>query len=1839
MKIQSGMGKHQFESASMQPFTNNMDYCYQLAIQPVTKRRFFTHVFLPYIHRKFALALLLSAIAQFVFLPSSSAQAQTSSWVDPIYIDTELHPTTSVAIGDLNGDGTLDIVMGNDNEPNVIYFNNATINFDTKYALAGNYATTGIAVGDLNGDGLLDIVVGNYNQPNRIYFNQGGGLFGNGEPLAGIYPTQSLALGDVNGDGAIDIVAGNYLANNIVYLNNGIGRFESIIPIPSTAERTTVITLGDLDSDKDLDLVVGTGAREGFYGDGGPLTVYYNDGTGRFNSSLLLPDTLDTESIALGDVNQDGALDIVLGAYDPGIYWNTLAIYLNDKTGKFSQATWPDAGLAVALGDVNGDSALDIVANSGPFLNDYRGVTYVLLNKNDGTGTFQSDNENVLPAEYLSSSLATADMNNDGALDIIEANVTGPSAVYLNKGSVVFHQMVKIPGADYQSHVVVGDLNGDRWLDFVEGKVGENNANLYINNKNGSFEHVAVGVAIGLLGDVDGNATLDMASPDGVYLNNGTGSFSTIHPLPDLRDSNDMILGDVNNDGSLDLVLSHTTKPHLVLYTNQNDSAGNFAGGVPISLSDSSGALALGDLDGDTLLDLVVGRCGQPTMVYINQSNGRFSAGTSIPGNFCTTRIALGDLNGDGYLDLVKGNGSQPTVVYFNNGKGIFEQAQVFSQSYSLEALLLGDINGDGFIDIVEGHGGSIANGITYIYLNNGLGKFGLGLDLGNVGFVSSIAMGDVNRDGGLDLITPDGLNNVVHVWLNLRQSISDFKNTPPRVTLQRPTFTSDAAGYSVSEILENTIIPITYILYDSESDTVGRVELQYSLDGGGKWYRAVPTNTQTSHLATSPYPTGIQYQFNWDTFRSNIFGQSDNVVLRMSAYPQPTPPAQVGTYRYPKQVVGSYQYASFSTMTFPFRLRSTQVRVMRPGAQPVPGALVYRLPATQSSNGQLYTDRAGLPYHTDVLGYLQGRGELGIDDQLIALWPVPATNLITFTHNYTLYQTSAKPTTESLDLRTVLAPGVQVLTVTTENKLLLFNLDVALEWDARQDTQFLEQLRFNLQRTSQILFDWTNGQVALGRVRIFHDAKRNTAVAGFSPWVDGHIRIYATNQMRPNATVGGIIAPKLLVSETIIVDEQPKTIIYGSGQVRIGAIWNRYGESSGSLGEDWPRALAHELGHYLFFLEDDYLGFNEQGTLVTIPAEGTPSASCPGVMNDPYRESQSEFHPATDWLNTGCIKTLAHQSTGRSDWQTITTFYPLTAPAESFKDQNSGPSILPLAVTQLTVISSTTAAQTVAVPLIYLTTDVGSTYLPRNNTQAYLFQGEWLTHLGQQTLDQIQAWGVRPGDRLCIFEDISGYQGCEQITPLDDQVAMRDMGLWQPEIVVTPVTSRTIALNVTVALDDKQLAARLYPSDSPAPNCILLQNVGMGQYMGSFPELSEPAFNGYVHLWVQNETTSSCIEPHGAAVTETVTGYAIGGNPVHMRARRALTRGGGVHMRARRAPVLSTNGQVMVFGAAFEGKAEEEWFFTIQSTSVLPMLPPGRTLVGQAYRLTASANAPDLSGTSISFGYLGEQVPPGEEEFLRLYFWDVNASACQPQPAPCWRPLPTFIDMEYNVASAKTQTAGLYALMSSLEIPLTTVGWNNFAYPISGTRPVQEALAALADAYTVVYGYQPYDTELAWRVYGPDAPDWANDLKELTFGQGYWLYTTKAITLYLSSQESIHAATVVGLTPPATFYGIVVATTDFTPQAGMTITAWIEGQQCGQSQIQEQGGQLVYVIKVAADDATSYSGCGGFGRTVTFQIEGVNMNSQIGWDNTRLWNLWLSTEPGQRIFLPVVQR
>jgi hypothetical protein len=304
----------------------------------------------------------------------------------------------------------------------------------------------------------------------------------------------------------------------------------------------------------------------------------------------------------------------------------------------------------------------------------------------------------------------------------------------------------------------------------------------------------------------------------------------------------------------------------------------------------------------------------------------------------------------------------------------------------------------------------------------------------------------------------------------------------------------------------------------------------------------------------------------------------------------------------------------------------------------------------------------------------------------------------------------------------------------------------------------------------------------------------------------------------------------------------------------------------------------------------------------------------------------------------------------------------------------------------------------------------------------------------------------------------------------------------------------------------------------------------------------------------------------------------------------------------------------------------DEGEFVALQAATRIPSPPLWVTVVGHGYRLVGSAGAPDLRGASISFSYLGREVPSGEEDWLRVYFWDGGA----------WHKLPTTLDTYYNMASAEVQGEGLYVLMSSLEIPLNSPGWNLFAYPVEEARGVTEALLSISGYYTTVYGYKGTRPD-PWEVYGVGAPAWVNDLHELEFGHGYWINVSDALTLYLKGGSgSLVMSGSAFPYPPATYYGQVMAGDGLEPTAGMTVTAWVAGTLCGQGVLTDIAGyDVAYVVDVMAEDWDEYAGCGAPGREVTFRVDGYDMAPSVIWSNDRLWELTLT--PVSRVYLPLI--
>lgn len=269
-------------------------------------------------------ALLAAAVMMALAAPAV-AQLQFEELAKRGLPATNAGNTTAMALGDVDGDGDIDLVAGDNGQQSRLYLNNGTGTFTDATATRmplGNYRTQSQALGDVDGDGDLDLVVGNYNDQSRLYLNNGNGTFTDGTVArlpVGVYRTGSLQLGDVDGDGDLDLVVGNSgQQTSLLYLNNGSGTFTDATAtrMPASTSNSSLQVLGDVDGDGDLDLV-----------GGGLLRLHLNNGNGAFTdvTPTRMPVTNTGGSFALGDVDGDGDLDMTFSAWGQDhLYQNLL---------------------------------------------------------------------------------------------------------------------------------------------------------------------------------------------------------------------------------------------------------------------------------------------------------------------------------------------------------------------------------------------------------------------------------------------------------------------------------------------------------------------------------------------------------------------------------------------------------------------------------------------------------------------------------------------------------------------------------------------------------------------------------------------------------------------------------------------------------------------------------------------------------------------------------------------------------------------------------------------------------------------------------------------------------------------------------------------------------------------------------------------------------------------------------------------------------------------------------------------------------------------------------------------------------------------------------------------------------------------------------------------------------------------------------------------------------------------------------------------------------------------------------------------------------------------------
>ncbi len=578
---------------------------------------------------------------------------------------------------------------------------------------------------------------------------------------------RNVAIGDFSGDGKNDLLVTNQCLSSTdctqgsvaVLLGNGDGTYQPAL-VSATGAILSSVAVGDFNRDGKLDVAVDNACTD-VACTNGSVHVLLGNGNGTFQSPVAYATGSSAFSVQTGDVNSDGKLDLVV-VNSP----TTAEIFLGNGDGTFqTPLTVTTSGVgnsAVFLGDFNGDHKLDLgVATSNCGAVDCDASVSVLLG--NGDGSFQSATGTQTFTSHNVQAVALGDANHDGKLDFAVVLNCVPDAstcpseivdVLPGNGDGTFGAVKTsaLPTMDITS-IEFGDLNGDGKPDLATVDAG------------------SAGISSVLLGKGDGTFTLQ-------------GSYETGGEEPLFG-----AFGDLNGDGKIDFAVADECQPNAandcmgMVIVLSGDGRGGFAGPVGFTTGGVSPVIAAGDLNGDGLVDVAVASLcisqldcvDSGVSLLLGKSGGGFRSSTSYdPGGYSPDSVAVGDFNGDGKLDVIVINDCVTLAdcshgvigVLLGNGDGTLGATAKYSTGgMSPKSVAVGDFNGDGKLDIalVQCVGDSDScfdgsNGSVSIFLGNGDGSFASPVNYSSgAPYSESVTIADFNRDGKADLAVANG--------------------------------------------------------------------------------------------------------------------------------------------------------------------------------------------------------------------------------------------------------------------------------------------------------------------------------------------------------------------------------------------------------------------------------------------------------------------------------------------------------------------------------------------------------------------------------------------------------------------------------------------------------------------------------------------------------------------------------------------------------------------------------------------------------------------------------------------------------------------------------------------------------------------------------------------------------------------------------------------------------------------------------------------------------------------------------------------------------------------------
>lgn len=605
---------------------------------------------------------------------------------------------------DINNDKKLDLVVTTSTSVNVLAGNgDGTFQTPVSYSVssAGNLTTV-----DLNGDGYSDLAIATTSTQTSanliVLLNQGASNPGTlSAPV--LYPTslpvvtevpQQIATGDFNGDGKPDIVVGD--TQLTVFYGNGDGTLQApsqatlapVTPVLNGLYGDGLFVAADLNHDGVTDIAYLTSNFEDVYSV--TLQVVLGHTNGKFTAgpslplitSLLYP----THMVSAGTTNGGDNVNLA-------IVTDKTTVLLGDGNGGFTQGqSYALNGNILPVPGSNGK--IDLISEftyTDPLSINPSSSSVTRLASN-GDGTFQA-----IPTQFVQVfGFVPADLNGDGLTDILTFDYQGNIVTALGRGNGTFTVTSHVSGTsfdpDQSTPLVAADFTGDGITDLVTMTAGsgspraDSNLIFYKGNGDGSFQTASTPVDLGIYG-------------------------TTV-----------AIAGDFNGDGANDIIVTAASQGFgLSFLPGKGD--GTFGTSVPLpqvtSANFASPLLLSADLNSDHILDLI-----WEGKVFLGHGDGTFSlSNVPLPGG----ALAVGDLNGDGIADVVINTEFVGATVYAGNGDGTFQTSPFYTAA--LPPLAQGvvanitDSNGDDHPDLLLQYSLSTAAVTTNLAVFRGDGK------------------------------------------------------------------------------------------------------------------------------------------------------------------------------------------------------------------------------------------------------------------------------------------------------------------------------------------------------------------------------------------------------------------------------------------------------------------------------------------------------------------------------------------------------------------------------------------------------------------------------------------------------------------------------------------------------------------------------------------------------------------------------------------------------------------------------------------------------------------------------------------------------------------------------------------------------------------------------------------------------------------------------------------------------------------------------------------------------------------------------------------------------------